>query len=168
MRPSESKCGRALHQQKKKDEEDIRYRETEEAREFSKMRMFGRPGHGAPTVDNRKKRFTEHQFDKLRHGPDQPGAGAASYQPEEFRPPPPPARRFQEDVLDNVSSFSFFHLLDKNNFICRTLWPSADQAVEPRRGQSRAGSGRRYSGTRRSGDSGLSRGWTSSSAQVPG
>ena len=107
MRPSESKCGRALHQQKKKDEEDIRYRETEEAREFSKMRMFGRPGHGAPTVDNRKKRFTEHQFDKLRHGPDQPGAGAASYQPEEFRPPPPPARRFQEDVLDNVSSFSF-------------------------------------------------------------
>ena len=47
---------RALHQQKKKDEEDIRYRETEEAREYSKMRMFGRPGHGAPTVDNRKKR----------------------------------------------------------------------------------------------------------------
>ena len=95
---------RALHQQKKKDEEDIRYRETEEAREFSKMRMFGRPGHGAPTVDNRKKRFTEHQFDKLRHGgQDGPGAAGVNYQPEEYRPPPPPSRRFQEDVLDNVS-----------------------------------------------------------------
>ena len=115
--------GIALHQQKKKDEEDIRYRETEEAREYSKMRMFGRPGHGAPTVDNRKKRyfiiindylitadadpavcsvrFTEHQFDSVRQGGSDQAGG--SYQPEEFRPAPPPARRFQEDLLDNVS-----------------------------------------------------------------
>ena len=56
--------GIALHQQKKKDEEDIRYRETEEARENSKMRMFGRPGHGAPTVDNRKKRYFDY-FDNF-------------------------------------------------------------------------------------------------------
>ena len=55
--------GIALHQQKKKDDEDIRYRETEEAREYSKMRMFGRPGHGAPTVDNRKKRYLIDYFE---------------------------------------------------------------------------------------------------------
>ena len=27
-------------------------------------KMFGRPGNGAPTVDIRKKKFTEHQLDK--------------------------------------------------------------------------------------------------------
>ena len=119
-------CARALHQQKKKDEEDIRYRETEEAREFSKMRMFGRPGHGAPTVDNRKKRFTEHQFDKLRHGgQDQPGAATVSYEPEELRAPPPPARRFQEDVLDNVSSSSQPFCSNRRLFSGRSgLWSS--------------------------------------------
>lgn len=48
--------GRSLWQQKKKEDDDMSYREREEAKEFSKMRMFGRPGHGAPTIDNRKKR----------------------------------------------------------------------------------------------------------------
>ena len=28
--------------------------------------QFFRPGHGAPTLDVRKKRFTEHQLDKLK------------------------------------------------------------------------------------------------------
>ena len=147
---------RALHQQKKKDEEDIRYRETEEAREFSKMRMFGRPGHGAPTVDNRKKRFTEHQFDKLRHGgQDGPGAAGVNYQPEEYRPPPPPARRFQEDLLDNVSASSH-HITVRStiNHHCRTLSPSADLVVELRREQSRAGSGRQSLAIQRSGQLG--------------
>ena len=92
---------RSLWQQKKKEDEDLHYREREEAREFSKMRMFGRPGHGAPTVDNRKKRFTEHQFDKLRHD-----HGAEQTQFEEFRPPPVTTnRRFNED-LDNVKRFN--------------------------------------------------------------
>ena len=143
---------RALHQQKKKDEEDIRYRETEEAREFSKMRMFGRPGHGAPTVDNRKKRFTEHQFDKLRHGgQDGPGAAGVNYQPEEYRPPPPPARRFQEDVLDNVSILLTDRPL-QHRFHFRTLWPSVVRAAERRREPSLGGSGRRSLVTRRSGE----------------
>ena len=34
--------GRSLWQQKKKEDDDMSYREREEAREFSKMRMFGR------------------------------------------------------------------------------------------------------------------------------
>ena len=52
--------GRSLWQQKKKEDDDMSYREREEAKEFSKMRMFGRPGHGAPTIDNRKKRSAQH------------------------------------------------------------------------------------------------------------
>ena len=61
--------------------------------------MSFRPGHGAPTVDNRKKRFTEHQFDKLRHNnPDLVTS-------EEFRPPPPPSySRFHHDEPDNTVS----------------------------------------------------------------
>ena len=63
---------------------------------------ISRPGHGAPTVDNRKKRFTEHQFDKLRHNnPDMVTS-------EEFRPPPPPSyTRFHRDELDNTVSSQF-------------------------------------------------------------
>ena len=30
---------------------------------MSKIRMFGRPGNGAPTGDVRMKKFTEHQLD---------------------------------------------------------------------------------------------------------
>ena len=61
--------------------------------------FYTRPGHGAPTVDNRKKRFTEHQFDKLRHNnPDLVTS-------EEFRPPPPPSySRFHNDEPDNTVS----------------------------------------------------------------
>lgn len=95
--------GLNLWQQKKKEDDDMSYREREEAREFSKMRMFGRPGHGAPTVDNRKKRFTEHQFDKLRHNnPDMVTSEA------EFRPPPPPSySRFHHDEVDNTDAMAF-------------------------------------------------------------
>ena len=35
-------CNRSLWQQKKKEDDDMSYREREEAKEFSKMRMFGR------------------------------------------------------------------------------------------------------------------------------
>ena len=31
---------------------------------MARSKVFGRPGHGAPTVDVRKKKFTEHQLDK--------------------------------------------------------------------------------------------------------
>merc|ERR1719410_2841862 len=94
--------GLSLWQQKKREDDDMNYREREEAKEYSKMRMFGRPGHGAPTVDNRKKRFTEHQFDKLRHNnPDLVTS-------EEFRPPPPPSySRFHHDEPDNTDALAF-------------------------------------------------------------
>ena len=39
-------------------------------RELANLKLFGRPGHGAPTVDIRKKRFTEYQLvdlEKRRH-----------------------------------------------------------------------------------------------------
>lgn len=37
---------------------------TPQVREMAHGKMFGRPGNGAPTVDIRKKKFTEHQLDK--------------------------------------------------------------------------------------------------------
>lgn len=74
------------------------------------MKLFGRPGHGAPTVNVRKKRFTEHQMadEQKRHllkmqvergggfswasatpgaggGPETVGAGDRAHSP----PPPP-------------------------------------------------------------------------------
>ena len=63
-----------------------------------------RPGHGAPTIDNRKKRFTEHQFDKLRtNGPETPGQFS-----EEFRPAPAPShRRFDLDQMDSGDALAF-------------------------------------------------------------
>ena len=69
------------------------------------------PLPGAPTVDNRKKRFTEHQFDKLRHNnPDMVTS-------EEFRPPPPPSySRFHHDEPDNTVSGSGLKKLSKSLF----------------------------------------------------
>ena len=34
-------------------------------REMAQASLFGKPGHGAPTNDIRKKKFTEYQFDQL-------------------------------------------------------------------------------------------------------
>ena len=34
-------------------------------RELAQASLFGKPGHGAPTNDIRKKKFTEYQFDQL-------------------------------------------------------------------------------------------------------
>ena len=72
------------------------------------LHVITRPGHGAPTVDNRKKRFTEHQFDKLRHNnPDMVTS-------EEFRPPPPPSySRFHHDEPDNTVSATIKQFLSK-------------------------------------------------------
>ena len=44
---------RALWERKKKEEEDLLFRDLEELKELSRARMFGRPGHGAPTTDIR-------------------------------------------------------------------------------------------------------------------
>jgi len=56
--------GKALWQRKQQEEEELRFMDVEEIKEITKQRMFGRPGHGAPTQDIRKKRFTEHQLDR--------------------------------------------------------------------------------------------------------
>ena len=71
---------------KKQEERETLFRDTEELRELRRQKMFGRyinsskcvylkrdkihpfilmlcrPGHGAPTGDIRKKKFTEHQL----------------------------------------------------------------------------------------------------------
>ena len=54
-----------MWERKKKEEEDLLFRDLEELKELSRGRMFGRPGHGAPTTDIRKKKFTEHQMNNL-------------------------------------------------------------------------------------------------------
>lgn len=51
-----------LWEQKKQEERDFLFRDVEELKELSRQKMFGRPGHGAPTEDIRKKKFTEHQL----------------------------------------------------------------------------------------------------------
>jgi len=56
--------GKALWNIKKQEEDDILSRDVEEIKEIAKQKMFGRPGHGAPTQDIRKKKFTEHQLDR--------------------------------------------------------------------------------------------------------
>ena len=37
---------------------------TSQLRELSRTKLFGRPGHGAPTENIKKKKFTEYQLDK--------------------------------------------------------------------------------------------------------
>ena len=56
---------RELWQKKKQEEEQLLFRDLEELKELSRAKMFGRPGHGAPTKDIRKKKFTEHQMNCL-------------------------------------------------------------------------------------------------------
>ena len=47
-----------------------------------KNMVFARPGHGAPTIDVRKRRFTEHQLDKLKHQAQ--GQGGLGWEGEEY------------------------------------------------------------------------------------
>ena len=56
---------RELWQKKKQEEEELLFRDLEDLKELSRAKMFGRPGHGAPTRDIRKKKFTEHQMNSL-------------------------------------------------------------------------------------------------------
>jgi len=56
--------GKALWERKRQDEEELQLRDVEETKEIVRQKIFGRPGHGAPTQDIRKKIFTEHQLDQ--------------------------------------------------------------------------------------------------------
>eukprot|EP00090_Calanus_glacialis_P021912 TRINITY_DN33788_c0_g1_i1.p1 TRINITY_DN33788_c0_g1~~TRINITY_DN33788_c0_g1_i1.p1 ORF type:complete len:454 (+),score=113.33 TRINITY_DN33788_c0_g1_i1:334-1695(+) len=56
--------GRAIWEQKKQEEQDLLFRDVEEIKDLARAKMFGKPGHGAPTGDIRKKKFTEHQINK--------------------------------------------------------------------------------------------------------
>jgi len=55
--------GRSMWQTKRAEELELAARDMEEVKEMSRIKMFGRPGNGAPTGDVRKKKFTEHQLD---------------------------------------------------------------------------------------------------------
>ena len=49
-------------------------------RDMAQASIFGRPGHGAPTNDIRKKKFTEYQLD-IANKPDFDGEKEESYNP---------------------------------------------------------------------------------------
>ena len=49
-------------------------------RDMAQASIFGRPGHGAPTNDIRKKKFTEYQLD-IANKPDFDGEKEDSYNP---------------------------------------------------------------------------------------
>ena len=44
---------KSVRMKKKKEEEDLLFRDLEELKSLSRAKMFGRPGHGAPTTDIR-------------------------------------------------------------------------------------------------------------------
>ena len=49
-------------------------------RDLSKLRLFGRPGHGAPTENIRKKKFTEYQLTENDERRRQPQSASESYE----------------------------------------------------------------------------------------
>ena len=65
-------------------------------RELSRTKLFGKPGHGAPTQNIKKKKFTEYQLDKVEkemHGYNPYGDTEYDYASREgatsvARPPP--------------------------------------------------------------------------------
>ena len=67
-------------------------------RELSRTKLFGRPGHGAPTENIKKKKFTEYQLEKVEkemHGYNPYGDSEYDYGAREeqgattvARPPP--------------------------------------------------------------------------------
>jgi len=78
--------GRVLWEHKKREEEEMAMKDLHEIRELSKNKIFGRPGHGAPTYDIRKKKFTEHQLDHQVHH--QYGGGNSWDDEPDFAPAP--------------------------------------------------------------------------------
>lgn len=54
--------GKNLWMQKKQEQLDVELRDQEELRELAHVQLFGKPGHGAPTGNIRKKKFTEYQL----------------------------------------------------------------------------------------------------------
>ena len=62
-------------------------------RELSRTKLFGKPGHGAPTENIKKKKFTEYQLDKEMHSYNPYGDTDYDFGPREgatsvARPPP--------------------------------------------------------------------------------
>jgi len=54
--------GRSLWQNKKREQLEQEIREQEEIKACQHVNLFGKPGHGAPTEEIRKRRFTEYQL----------------------------------------------------------------------------------------------------------
>jgi hypothetical protein len=88
--------GQQMWQQKKQEETDLNQREMAEVRDMARAKMFGRPGNGAPTVDVRKKKFTEHQLDH-----DQKKGGEKDWEAEEAPPVRSRHAHSSEDYYDS-------------------------------------------------------------------
>jgi len=99
--------GKLLYQQKKAEEHDLATRDVEEIKELARLKMFGRPGHGAPTGDIRKKKFTEHQLDQgLRRSTSMFNLEDAT-ESMSFRPVGPSQVYTSELELNNGDALSF-------------------------------------------------------------
>ena len=76
--------------------------------------MFGKPGHGAPTEDIRKKKFTEYQLSDGTDGVTKDDSAIPDYRPTFLKPTPsgigpengysnpyrPPLRSFDEGIAN--------------------------------------------------------------------
>merc|ERR1711892_265063 len=99
--------GRQLWQQKRAEEQDLATRDVEEIKELARLKMFGKPGHGAPTGDIRKKRFTEHQQDQgLKRSTSMFNLEDAT-ESMSFRPIGPSQHYTSEVELNNGDALSF-------------------------------------------------------------
>ncbi|TRY68296.1 hypothetical protein TCAL_07196 [Tigriopus californicus] len=82
--------GKALWRAKKSEDLEMELKEQEQIRELARLKHFGRPGHGAPTENIRKKKFTEYQFQDVEHKHD-------------YHEPPPPMSFYSEQSPTNPS-----------------------------------------------------------------
>jgi len=99
--------GRALWERKKQEEQDLLFRDVEEIKELARAKMFGKPGHGAPTGDIRKKKFTEHQINKER-GIQKSHSTFSLDNSADFVPSyPPPAKYSSELDLQEGDALAF-------------------------------------------------------------
>merc|ERR1712223_658856 len=62
--------GRALWQAKKREQLEVELKDQIEMREQAHLNLFGKPGHGAPTENIRKKKFTEYQLSEAEANAD--------------------------------------------------------------------------------------------------
>ena len=94
--------GRAMWQQKKREQFELELKEQDEVlfefspeeplkmksfligfqiRELAHVHLFGKPGHGAPTEDIRKKKFTEYQLSDGTDGMSKDDSAIPDYKP---------------------------------------------------------------------------------------